>query len=66
MPGYKNDEKEDSLPAWWQWGAACEFGTFHPLGLALVHSEHTSNKAFPLDTEALDQTCTVFYLTRYL
>lgn len=25
--GYKNDEKEDSLPAWWQWGAPCEFGT---------------------------------------
>lgn len=44
--GYKNDEKEDGLPAQWQWGAPCEFGTFHPLGLALVRSQHIKQSLF--------------------
>lgn len=39
--GYKNDEKEDGLPAWWQWGAPCVFGTFHPLGLGSFSTHQT-------------------------
>lgn len=31
--GCKNDEKKDSLPALWEWGALCEFCSFRPQGL---------------------------------
>lgn len=44
--GCKNDEKKDRLPALWERGALCEFGSFWPQGLLTLTCFRHIKRAF--------------------